>query len=69
MQWVGFGTGDENSALMKQLRNKAAEQETLSSPLRMAARQAGLLEVANGHIRPTPRGRRFLNRLLAGFLN
>ena len=32
------------------------------------ARDAGLLETADGHIRPTLRGRRFLNRLLAGFL-
>ena len=34
-----------------------------------AARRAGLLEPAQGHIRPTPRGRRFLNQLLGGFLN
>ena len=35
----------------------------------LAARREGLLETVDGHIRPTPRGRRFLNRLLAGFLN
>ena len=35
----------------------------------LAARRAGLLETADGRMRPTPRGRRFLNRLLAGFLN
>ncbi|MCX7150353.1 MAG: oxygen-independent coproporphyrinogen III oxidase-like protein, partial [Rhodocyclales bacterium] len=35
----------------------------------LAARREGLLENADGPIRPTPRGRRFLNRLLAGFLN
>ena len=34
----------------------------------LAARRAGLLETADGRIRPTPRGRRFLNQLLAGFL-
>ncbi|KAF0163088.1 MAG: oxygen-independent coproporphyrinogen III oxidase [Rhodocyclaceae bacterium] len=34
----------------------------------LAARRAGLLETADGHIRPTPLGRRFLNQLLAGFL-
>jgi oxygen-independent coproporphyrinogen-3 oxidase len=34
----------------------------------LAARRDGLLEVVAGHMRPTPRGRRFLNRLLAGFL-
>ena len=34
----------------------------------LAARHDGLLEVVDGHMRPTPRGRRFLNRLLAGFL-
>ena len=34
----------------------------------LAARRAGLLETADGHIRPTQRGRRLLNRLLAGFL-
>ena len=34
----------------------------------LAARREGLLETADGHVRPTPRGRRFLNRLLAGFL-
>jgi hypothetical protein len=27
-----------------------------------------LLEIADGFMRPTPQGRRFLNRLLAGFL-
>ncbi len=35
----------------------------------LAARREGLLETADGHIRPTARGRRFLNRLLAGFLD
>lgn len=35
----------------------------------LAARREGLLETVDGHIRPTPRGRRFLNRLLAGFLS
>jgi oxygen-independent coproporphyrinogen-3 oxidase len=35
----------------------------------LAARRDGLLEIVDGRIRPTPRGRRFLNRLLAGFLN
>ena len=35
----------------------------------LAARREGLLETVAGHIRPTPRGRRFLNRLLAGFLD
>jgi len=34
----------------------------------LAARRAGLLETVDGRIRPTPRGRRFLNQLLAGFL-
>ena len=34
----------------------------------LAARREGLLETVEGHVRPTPRGRRFLNRLLAGFL-
>ena len=34
----------------------------------LAARREGLLETADGHIRPTPRGRRFLNQLLGGFL-
>jgi len=34
----------------------------------LAARRDGLLETAGGVIRPTPLGRRFLNRLLAGFL-
>jgi len=32
---------DEKSALMKQLRDKAVEQETLSSPSRMAGRRNG----------------------------
>jgi len=35
----------------------------------LTARRDGLLETVAGHIRPTPRGRRFLNQLLAGFLN
>ena len=35
----------------------------------LAARRAGLLETVDQHIRATPRGRRFLNQLLAGFLN
>ena len=35
----------------------------------LAARQAGLLETAAGVMRPTFRGRRFLNQLLAGFLD
>ncbi|MBL8480530.1 MAG: oxygen-independent coproporphyrinogen III oxidase-like protein [Sterolibacteriaceae bacterium] len=34
----------------------------------LAARRDGLLEVVDGWMRPTPQGRRFLNRLLAGFL-
>ncbi|MDO8788600.1 MAG: radical SAM family heme chaperone HemW [Sulfuritalea sp.] len=34
----------------------------------LAARRDRLLETADGHIRPTLRGRRFLNQLLAGFL-
>jgi len=34
----------------------------------LAARHAGLLDTADGYLRPTPRGRRFLNRLLAMFL-
>jgi putative oxygen-independent coproporphyrinogen III oxidase len=34
----------------------------------LAARRDGLLEVIDGFMRPTPHGRRFLNRLLAGFL-
>ena len=34
----------------------------------LAARRSGLRETADGHIRPTPRGRRFLNQLLGGFL-
>jgi oxygen-independent coproporphyrinogen-3 oxidase len=34
----------------------------------LAARRAGLLETVGGQVRPTPRGRRFLNQLLAGFL-
>ncbi len=34
----------------------------------LAARDAGLLETADGQIRPTLHGRRFLNQLLAGFL-
>jgi len=39
----------------------------IEAPL-LAARRDGLLETAGGAIRPTPLGRRFLNRLLAGFL-
>jgi oxygen-independent coproporphyrinogen-3 oxidase len=35
----------------------------------LAARRAGLLESVNGLMRPTRQGRRFLNRLLAGFLD
>ena len=35
----------------------------------LAARRNGLLETVEGSMRPTPRGRRFLNQLLAGFLN
>ncbi|MCK9380916.1 MAG: radical SAM family heme chaperone HemW [Sulfuritalea sp.] len=35
----------------------------------LAARRDGMLETVDGHIRPTPRGRRFLNQLLAGFLD
>ncbi|MDP2135763.1 MAG: radical SAM family heme chaperone HemW [Sulfuritalea sp.] len=35
----------------------------------LAARRAGLLETADGRMRPTAQGRRFLNRLLAGFLH
>ena len=35
----------------------------------LAARRNGLLETADGAMRPTPRGRRFLNQLLAGFLD
>ena len=27
------------------------------------------LETVDGHVRPTPRGRRFLNRLLGGLLD
>jgi len=34
----------------------------------LAARRAGLLEVADGRMRPTAQGRRFLNRLLGCFL-
>jgi putative oxygen-independent coproporphyrinogen III oxidase len=34
----------------------------------LAARREGLLETVDGRMRPTARGRRFLNRLLAGFL-
>jgi oxygen-independent coproporphyrinogen-3 oxidase len=34
----------------------------------LAARREGLLEAADGWMRPTLQGRRFLNRLLAGFL-
>jgi coproporphyrinogen III oxidase-like Fe-S oxidoreductase len=34
----------------------------------LAARRDGLLEASQGRLRPTPRGRRFLNRLLALFL-
>jgi coproporphyrinogen III oxidase-like Fe-S oxidoreductase len=34
----------------------------------LAARREGLLEAADGWLRPTLQGRRFLNRLLAGFL-
>jgi putative oxygen-independent coproporphyrinogen III oxidase len=34
----------------------------------LAARQQGLLEIADGRMRPTPLGRRFLNRLIALFL-
>ena len=34
----------------------------------LAARRSGLLETADGRMRPTAQGRRFLNRLLAGFL-
>ena len=34
----------------------------------LAARREGLLEVMGGRMRPTARGRRFLNQLLAGFL-
>ena len=34
----------------------------------LAARRAGLLETVDGLLRPTALGRRFLNRLLAGFL-
>ena len=35
----------------------------------LAARRSGLLEAADQHIRATPRGRRFLNQLLAAFLS
>ena len=35
----------------------------------LAARRSGLLEVVDGSMRPTPHGRRFLNQLLAGFLD
>lgn len=35
----------------------------------LAARRAGLLETAEGRMRPTAQGRRFLNQLLAGFLD
>ncbi len=34
----------------------------------LAARREGLLETVEGHVRPTPRGRRFLNQLLGRFL-
>jgi oxygen-independent coproporphyrinogen-3 oxidase len=34
----------------------------------LAARRNGLLETADGAMRPTPRGRRFLNQLLGEFL-
>ncbi len=34
----------------------------------LAGRQAGLLDTANGRLRPTDQGQRFLNRLLALFL-
>lgn len=34
----------------------------------LAGRQQGLLEVVNGNLRPTPFGRRFLNRLIGLFL-
>ena len=34
----------------------------------LAARRADLLETVDGLMRPTPRGRRFLNQLLGGFL-
>ena len=34
----------------------------------LAARREGLLETVDGRMRPTVQGRRFLNRLLAGFL-
>lgn len=35
----------------------------------LAGRQDGLLEVTNGHLRPTAQGRRFLNRLIGLFLD
>ncbi|MCX8085619.1 MAG: radical SAM family heme chaperone HemW [Rhodocyclaceae bacterium] len=35
----------------------------------LAARQQGLLEIEGGRLRPTPLGRRFLNRLIALFLD
>ena len=41
---------------------------TLIEEAALAARSDDLLEFADGFMRPTPRGRRFLNRLLAGFL-
>lgn len=37
-------------------------------PELLAARDAGLLELDRGHVRPSPRGRRFLNDLLQRFL-
>jgi oxygen-independent coproporphyrinogen-3 oxidase len=35
----------------------------------LAARRDGLLEASDGWLRPSARGRRFLNRLLAQFLD
>jgi hypothetical protein len=34
----------------------------------LAVRREGLRETTDGRLRPTASGRRFLNRLLAGFL-
>ncbi len=49
-----------------------AERTGLALPVieksALAGRQAGLLEVIDGRLRPTPQGRRFLNRLITLFL-
>jgi coproporphyrinogen III oxidase-like Fe-S oxidoreductase len=66
---------DERAASQRRLSGSDLFTERTGLPLAaieksaLAARRAGLLESADGYLRPTALGRRFLNRLLSLFLD